>query len=262
MNGSQMQQNVQDVRTVPWEKIYEFVLSSGNIHDIKGFSKQVVREASQLVPFDQARIYFVNGNGKVSDQYLVGIDKKWVTAYHEYYSKIEGGRYSIPINRRENAVPYNSSSIHCRNWVDSPKDEFVTDYVDSIGLKYSCGFTMFDVRGASRTFFMLDRVSSVPFSKEEVTVLQMAFPLLNNLHKNFFSRSNLEKESRNISWESTGLTEREIEIASLLCHGVKPTNISEKLHITRATTYKRIAHIYEKMHVSSKQELLVKLLGD
>lgn len=262
MNGSQMQQNVQDVRTVPWEKIYEFVLSSGNIHDIKGFSKQVVHEASQLVPFDQARIYFVNGNGKVSDQYLVGIDKKWVTAYHEYYSKIEGGRYSIPINRRENAVPYNSSSIHCHNWVDSPKDEFVTDYVDSIGLKYSCGFTMFDVRGASRTFFMLDRVSSVPFSKEEITVLQMAFPLLNNLHKNFFSRSNLEKESRNISWESTGLTEREIEIASLLCHGVKPTNISEKLHITRATTYKHIAHIYEKMHVSSKQELLVKLLGD
>lgn len=262
MNVSQLNPNVQNMQMIPWEKIYDFVLSSGNVHDLKGFSKKVVHEASRLVPFDQARIYFLDGNGKVGDQYLIGIDKKWVTAYHEYYSKIEGGRYAIPKQLKEDMGPFARSYINYRSWVDAPRDEFVADYVDSIGLKYSLGFTLFDVRGTTRTCFMLDRTTSVLFSREEVRLLEIAFPQLNNLHKNFFSRSNMERETRSISWESTGLTQREIEIASLLCHGVKPTNISEKLHITQSTTYKHIAHIYEKMHVSSKQELLVKLLGD
>jgi DNA-binding CsgD family transcriptional regulator len=39
-----------------------------------------------------------------------------------------------------------------------------------------------------------------------------------------------------------------------------PTTISKSLYISKATTYKHIAHIYEKLHVSSLQELLVRLL--
>lgn len=246
---------------ISWEAMYDFVLSCGNVHDIKDFCKEIVHRIGTLVPYDQARIYFLNGNGKVSDQYLVGVDKKWANAYHEYYSKIENGRYAIPSELREDMPPYSVSRIHGRAWDTVPKDEFIRDYVSQLGLKYSIGFTLFDTKGVPRTNFMLDRTRQVPFSDQEVRALDLVVPQLNNLHKNFFSQHSGEKKLREISWETTELTAREIEIANLLCHGVKPTNISKKLNITPSTTYKHISHIYEKMHVSSKQELLVKLLN-
>ena len=56
------------------------------------------------------------------------------------------------------------------------------------------------------------------------------------------------------------LTSREAEIANLLCRGVSTANINRALYIAQSTTYKHIEHIYEKLHVSSQQELLVRLL--
>lgn len=244
-----------------WQAVYDFILACGNIHDVKGFSKEVVHRINNLVPYDQARIYFLNGNGKIADQYLVGIDKKSVNMYHEYYSKIENGRYAIPTEGKENMKPFNVSRVHVRNWNTEPQDEFIRDYVSQLGIQYSLGFTLFDTGGHPRTNFMLDRTRPIPFSDQEIRILDLMVPQLNNLHKNFFSRHFGEKKLREISWETTELTAREIEIANLLCHGVKPANISKKLNITLATTYKHISHIYEKMNVSSKQELLVKLLN-
>lgn len=80
---------------VPWKRVYDLVLSCGNIHNPKEFAIEIVRQAELLIPFDHARIYFVNEKRRIYDQYLIGIDSKWVTAYLEYYSHIEDGRYNI-----------------------------------------------------------------------------------------------------------------------------------------------------------------------
>jgi DNA-binding CsgD family transcriptional regulator len=247
--------------TVLWREVYELVLTSGSVHDHKGFSKKLIHALESLVPFDQGRIYFVNENRKVADQYLVGIREEWVNAYHDYYSKIENGRYAVPVDRRAERQQGSWPVIGQREWQFCPKDEFVRDYVASLGLKYSIGFSMSDADNNSRTYFMLDRTTPVPFSNMEVMILNLALPQLNNLHINFFSKESEERRLRRISWETTNLTPREIEVANLLCHGVKPAHISLKLNVTKATTYKHVAHIYEKMRVSSQRELLVKLLN-
>jgi len=62
-------------------------------------------------------------------------------------------------------------------------------------------------------------------------------------------------------WKEYELTPRESEIANLLCQGMTVHNISSALYIAVTTTYKHIAHIYEKVGVSSQQELLVKMLN-
>ena len=126
-------------------------------------------------------------------------------------------------------------------------------------MKHSLGFNLFDTDGSIRAMFMLDRCTLPNFSAEEIIALRLALPQLDNLHRNFYSSQFNVQNSRQIDWDSTGLTRREIEISSLICHGIAPAEISRKLHIAPATTYKHIAHIYQKMHVSSRQELLVKL---
>lgn len=247
---------------IAWQSIYDFVFECGSIHTPKEFAIGIIHNIERLVPFDQARVYFYDGNKRINDQYLVGIDKKWVTAYFEYYSQIEGGRYAIPLDHYGEVNPYRPNSvIRTRDWSDAPYDEFISDYIRPLGLKHSLGFTLQDASNQAKVYYMLDRTTPVKFSGDEIMTLCMVVPQLNNLHKNFFVQPMGRQGIEQIDWESTGLTKREIEIASLLCHGISPSGITKKLHIAQSTTYKHIAHIYEKMHVSSRQELLVRLLN-
>lgn len=244
---------------IPWKKVYDLVLSYGNIHSPKEFAIEIVRQAELFVPFDHARIYFVNEKRRIYDQYVIGIDPRWVTAYLEYYSQIEDGRYNIfkRIEKTEGAPT--KPVLGLVDWSSTSASEFTRDYVRPIGLKHSLGFNLFDTDGSIRAMFMLDRCTLPNFSAEEIIALRLALPQLDNLHRNFYSSQFNVQNSRQIDWDSTGLTRREIEISSLICHGIAPAEISRKLHIAPATTYKHIAHIYQKMHVSSRQELLVKL---
>ena len=245
-----------------WQTIYDFVLSCGSVHDPRAFGTAILERVQLLCPYDQARIYYVSGNGRICNQYLKNIDKRQVTAYHEYYSKLENGRYSIPLDMKDQmnpARPYTILNTH--DWVNAPADEFVCDYIRTIGISYSLGFSLYDVDGSLRMFFMLDRTSPIDFSDAEIRNLCLAIPQLNNLHKNFYSRVSERQELSQLSLSDSQLTGRENEIATLLCQGVSPANISSKLHIAQSTAYKHIAHIYDKMHVSSRQELLVRLLA-
>ncbi len=250
---------VRAVSDVPWKRVYDLVLSCGNIHNPKEFAIEIVRQAELLIPFDHARIYFVNEKRRIYDQYLIGIDSKWVTAYLEYYSHIEDGRYNIfeRIGKKEGASA--EPVLGMVDWSRIASSEFIRDYIRPMGLKYSLGFNLFDTDGCIRALFMFDRCTPPDFSPEEITALRLALPQLDNLHRNFYSSQINVQNSRQIDWKSTDLTKREIEISTLLCHGIAPAEISKKLHIAPATTYKHIAHIYQKMHVSNRQELLVKL---
>lgn len=253
------EQGVSTVSEIPWKKVYDLVLSCGSIHSPKEFAIELVRQAQMLVPFDHARIYFVNERKRIYDQYLIGIDPKWVTAYLEYYSQIEDGRYNIFERVEKNAGASSAPVLGTVDWSTMASSEFTRDYIRPMGLRYSLGFNLFDTDGSIRAMFMLDRCTPPDFSASEIITLRLALPQLDNLHRNFYSNLFNVQSSRQIDWGSTGLTRREIEISTLLCRGIAPAEISKKLHIAPATTYKHIAHIYQKMHVSSRQELLVKL---
>ncbi len=249
--------------TVIRSKLYDFILDCGSVHHPRQFAVEIINRMAELVPFDQARVYFVSGNGKITDQYITGIENKWVALYHEYYSKIEGGRYAIPVFKREQEFLRNPI-INTRCWLESIPDEFVNDYVRAIGICYSLGFQFFDIEGWGKTYFMFDRTTPVNFSEDEIFFLRMAFPHLNNLHKNFYINPMESPVRENIRkgcpWNTDHLTVREMEVANLLCQGFTPQDISKKLHISVGTTRKHVEHIYKKLHVSSRQELLVRLL--
>lgn len=243
---------------ISWKKFYNFILLCGNVHELKAFSVEILSNLRELCNFDQSSIYFLDGNGKVCNQYLMNIDKQWSAMYLEYYSKVENGNYGLERSFRENSA---KPAINIRIWGEEPSTEFVTHYIGPRNLKYSLGFALFDINGMPRTVFALDKIRGENFTDDEFMTLCLAVPLLNNLHKNFFCQQTSRQGVDQISWETTNLTDREIEITNLLCQGISPAIISESLYIAKSTTYKHISNIYEKMHVTTLQELLVRLLG-
>lgn len=241
-------------------RVLDYLSECGCIHTPHEFFVGIIQNIDGLVPYDKARAYFFNGNGKVNDTYLVGVDKKWTDAYLSYYSTLENGRYDFQNKGHYSGV---SQPVSVKNWaVVMQEDEFISDYIRPQGLSSTLAFSLYDNKAGLRACFMFDRVSMPSFSFEEKKMMNMAVPHLNNLYKNFFyaEKTELQNTIRKDAIHDT-LTPREGEIADLLCQGMSPSNISRILHIAPATTYKHIAHIYEKLRVSSRQEFLVRLLN-
>lgn len=250
--------NIPDTE-IPWRDLYEFVRACGNVHDPKEYGVEILNKMPMICSFDQAHAYFINGNGGVANKYLVNVERKWETLYLQYYASLYDGRYKIPHDFKfaANQLP----TIKCRDWIHAEEDEFVVDFIREMGLTYSLGFGLTDPTGMVRTFITLDRKQNVPFSEKELAVLNLAYPLLNNLYQNFFTTRRTQNEDMTrVAWDGALLTEREKEVSVLLCQGLSPESISKKLHITQATAYKHITNIYKKLHVSSRQEFLVRML--
>ncbi len=58
------------------------------------------------------------------------------------------------------------------------------------------------------------------------------------------------------------LSERELEILACLVKGMGTDEIAGKLFISRTTVRNHVSHIYEKLHVHSKSQAVVKAMQD
>lgn len=60
-------------------------------------------------------------------------------------------------------------------------------------------------------------------------------------------------------WE---LTTREMEIVQRICRGEGSKEISRRMEITDRTLQSHLAHIFEKVNVGDRVELILAVLGD
>lgn len=239
------------------EKIYTFTLGCGKFQDPKRFAIESLPLIADLCTFDRATIYFFDANGRVSGQYLTDSDKHWSSLYIEYYSKVEGERYGLSLEPEMNLTDF---PLYPIDWSLEPESEFVTDFIKPRGITHSVGIILCDLNGIRRSMICLDRKSGVVFSKEEITALSMAAPIMKDLYKNFYYAPSAPGSAEQIAWETAELTSRETEVAHLLCQGFTSANISKMLHIAPTTVAKHIAHIYKKLQISSRQDLLLRML--
>jgi len=257
---------------LPWMKIHEFLLNVENVHDPREFCVQVVKRIYPLIPYDQARVYFINDNGKIYDEVLIGVEQRWSDIYREYYSRIENGRYSIS-TRIENirysipartesgryVIPELKGSVY--DWTHHEgDDEFIANYIRPQRLRYSAGFGFYDADSFMKSMYTLDRTSRSGYTHEEIDVISIVQAHLDNLHKNLFVLASTNRYIRNPEIQQL-LTKRESEIAELLCRGMTPIKISHRLFLSLPTVYRHIANIHTKLNVSNRQELLLRLMG-
>ncbi|KAF5087939.1 Bacterial regulatory protein, luxR family [anaerobic digester metagenome] len=247
---------------VSWEKINHLVLNCGNIRDPKEFCVQIITEIRKIIPMDMARIYFLNDRLEICDQILFDVDLYWVDAYHDYFSKIDGGRYSI-FNRIQKDGHYYLPNISNRvqNWNLEEGNEFVRDYLKPQGIHHSLGISLQDLYNSPKCLLIFDRIRLNKFSKKELSDIKLIMSHLENLYQNFYVPVPHLENSGNKPDICELLTMREQEVANLLKNGVTPDHISKKLCISLTTVYKHITHIHSKLNVNNRQELLVKLIN-
>lgn len=241
---------------VRWKDIYDFLAACGKTQSPRSLVIEMFNNLGVLCPYDQALAYFFDGNGKVCGQHLINISESWSSAYLGYYAEAGSQKYSCYADQGDERFAIAPNVL---DWDSAPSDEFILNYIRPRGLKYSCGFALFDLSGRYRTMIALDRMSRKSFSEDELTNLRLVIPRLNDLHKNFFYQGFSANAIKRATLETAHLTDREIEIVDLLCRGLSPTSIGQVLQITSSTTYRHIANIYKKLDVSSQRDLLARL---
>lgn len=240
-----------------WKDIYDFIAACGKAQNPRSLVVEMFNNLGPLCPYDQAMAYFFDGNGKVCGQHLINISENWSSAYLGYYVDAGSQKFSCYADPRGDAR-FAMTPFVC-DWDNEPAGEFILNYIRPRGLKYSCGFALFDLNGRYRTMIALDRVRKQTFSDDELTNLRLVIPVLNDLHKNFFYQGFSANAIKRATLETARLTDREIEIVDLLCRGLSPASIGQVLRITSSTTYRHIANIYKKLEVSSQRDLLARL---
>lgn len=247
-------------QSFPWEKGSEYLLRVGAIREPYRFCVAALESMHSLVKFDEGMFLMLDGNRRVARKYFSNISKYWSSLYMEYYARLSPKDFDL---NQEVSEGLDGSYVRVIRWEDyhSSDNDFISEYIRPRGLKESLAFTLFDLNGMPATAFSLDRVKGQGFSPRDIEVVKTVALHLNNLYKNLFVRP----EGQVRIWErgigADALTPREREVVDLICQGVTPANISRELHISIGTTNKHISHIYRKLEVENRQELLVRLLG-
>jgi len=253
---------------LPWIKINDFLVNVGNIREPKDFCVRVIKNIYPLIPYDQARIYFLKDTGQIDDEVLVGVEESWGEAYREYYSKIDNSRYAIParayqnlIKRKEGyyALPRFGGGVY--NWerYEIGSAEFALNYIKAQRINHTASFVLHSAENLIKAVCILDRTSHCEYSQKEIGIMSTIQPHLDNLHENLFVLVQPDAciPSSPIQNE---LTKREAEIVELLARGLTPKRVSGNLCISLPTVYRHIANIHKKLKVSNRQELLIKLI--
>ena len=252
---------MQNTNNIPWNEINDFLLDIGKIRDPRSFCVQMIEKIDRIIPYDQAWIFFMNENGTVYDEVSFGVEDRWREVYHEYYSKLQDGRFSVQMfgGRNRDSIATLQGNVY--DWRNFSGSEFIADYIKPRGLTASAGYVFHNANHFIKTTYSIDRTNKGGFSEKEIQIMNIIQKHLDNLHINLFMNvgSSYEYFSRQELYDC--LTRREIEIADLLCKGLTPEKISSNLVISLSTVYRHIANMHEKLEVSNRQELLLRLMS-
>ncbi|MBQ9068060.1 MAG: helix-turn-helix transcriptional regulator [Eggerthellaceae bacterium] len=245
---------------IPWQEVYDYVLACGQVHDPYRFVVTALDEIGDIIPYDQGLAWCLDENRNVCEQHLVNIKARWTNMYIEYYAHLQDDRQGLYAPANE---AFGLALVRQVIWANEEETEFVRNYLMARGVKCSLSSVLFDQNGRPCVVITLDRTRSERFSSDKIEIMRLVAAQLGNLYKNFFTDpSSVPGRKRKESDVALAalLTTREREVVDLLCQGLSPSHVADTLFISTSTAYKHIANIYKKLHVSSQQELLVRVL--
>lgn len=259
-----------------WSKLNEYLAQVGAYDEAMPLAVNTLNQLRKLVIFDQGRIYFMDPDGRVFDEYLMGVSKKTTKAYHGYYASTDDDHYSVSKRARdagrylrpdnaEALLPQGQRAqfqqITVIDWSREPHDtKFYREHLAPQGIEFSTGFSLHDADGYARALFCLDRTHPVAFSRDDVIMLGIIATHVDNMFRKLYASPPVAQGDQIAMLTSDlPLTERERQVCTLLLRGTSPKGISEVFGISIRTVYKHIQNIHTKLGVSSQLELVARL---
>lgn len=250
-----------------WERLHAFLSRCGQVHVPHDFVCTALASIDTLVPYDQARAYFLDDDFTVYDEFLMGVSKKITRDYHETYADVDESAYSTTRIAREWSYLFAKGSRPLyepviMDWEREPHGtRFYREHLAKQRLRFCMGFCLFDLEGRIRVLCTLDRLErSGRYTASECELMGLANRALDAMYRNFYVQPPIDHVNA-IALGTSGLplTPREVEVSKLMLRGLSAKGIAGALGISTPTVRKHIANMHKKLGVSGQAGLIRKL---
>jgi len=235
---------------LPYKKIIAYLSEVGRERDIEELCYKAMVGLEELVKADCSVLQMVGpGRTLLPTSRTHNLSEEALKEYRAYYFKLDPGRRIYP----------EGITVIAAKWADIPADKEFVDFLRKHRILASGGVFLYDFQDELFAFLNVHIGSESGFSKQAVTIMHIVQPLLNNLLANLTLPTPLEPETvtdMETILDHRILSKREAEIAGLLCRRFTAKQIGEKLGISTRTVERHMEHIYWKLGVTRKEEIL------
>jgi DNA-binding CsgD family transcriptional regulator len=238
------------ISSLLWKKILDYLAEAGRERDIDKFCYKALIGLEKLVNADGSVLQMVGpGRTLLPTSKAHNYSEKALRRYRRFYYRFDPGRALFP----------EGITVAAAKWRDFKENALITDFLEANDIRASGGVFLYDYRGNLYAFLNVHKKSNRGFSERETAVMEIVQPHLSNLLANLTAPSPLKPETVTILESIQGnkiLSRRETEITGYLHRRFSAAEIAETLQISRRTVERHIEHIYGKLGVHNKQDLI------
>lgn len=238
-----------------WKKINDIILKIYNA-SVENILEDVMDSINVLVPHSHSLAYYRLQPSNLTSTCLLkskDIPKDALISYVEKYSQFDFINWYVDslemgVFRESDVLPDNIRE----------ESTFMKEWLAPLNIFH--GVCMVLTEGAQHFggMFLYRSKSDTDFSDKELEILEIITHHV-TLRLTLYPSVNLHSESDGIMgtiMNNATLTNREMEILTMIKGGIKKINLCENLHITKNTLNKHLDNIYKKLDVHSYEDLL------
>ncbi len=232
---------------ISWRRINDFLATVGSAKNMAEFTELMNESIGSLIPFDLNQVFVNREKNNRIEAYKSPVEiDKWIQLLNDQYSSM---------------FPVPDCACIC-SYYEVRDTPLYAEFLRPQNIHSSiCIFRHRHLN--SSTLMMINRASKgQQFREHDQAVCHIIQPHLSNLCTLYTMLENQDKHLApcDIRSEFGMLTRIEAEIVAMLCSRYTTGMIETKMSIRRATVYKHIENIFYKLRVSSRQELVDKVL--
>lgn len=242
-----------------WEHFQEFLLMLYQQDRLRKIQKVVMDYLESEIVHQCSMFDY----GRARDEEIIFFhpysDNLGEQALKDYYKNYQHKDYTVWNFSKTEALVYRDSDLipdHLRE-----KSSIYQQWMKPLGVYYGLGCTIVKQHFyGSVTMFRKKEIGD--FTQEDLYLLELLNTHLASHMQMLYPNGVKESDIRDTDKSLLGkyhLTERETEIARQLQYGLTNQEIGRKLCISEVTVKKHMSHIFEKMQVRNRNQLIIKL---
>jgi DNA-binding CsgD family transcriptional regulator len=248
-------------KLLPWRKMWDYIGELGESPSLRDMLRRAVEKLPRLISCEQAIACLAAVDPAHSTtQVLVehdGAPENAIHAYCERYFYQDIARLYMD----------RISPMYQMDWRQAKlaDNAFVREFIHGLlHIDLSAGIPIYDADGTGGLNLCFTRVRTGAVSSRDEGIMIALRPHVANLYSLFKRLETLPADhlfAAELAREAELLSKREAEIAGLLCKRLHVHEIATLLMISKRTVETHIQHIYDKLHVNNRVELLHRLTG-
>lgn len=236
-----------------WKRINHIVLIIHSEADLDIMRAQFFEAVEVLIPYEKAMFYLIDERDnqmKLKDPVFVNVDDSFAMLYKKVFEEFKYGRVAISARR---TMAFHDTELMTGN--QKEVNDMFQSFMKPYNIPYGAGIEIAKDRKPTAEISFFRTEEQGDFTKREIGILEV---LKDHLEVRINNNINTEDadELRKIKLIDFGLTQREIELITLVETDSDINKIANDLNITKSTVKRHLHNIYEKLDVSGRLELI------